>query len=101
MKEKGRVLNHGVTHLSIECLPDKLPPQVEVDLSPLEDLDHTIHVSDISLGSDITVLTDPEQMVVKVGEVYMEKVEEVPAEAEAVEAEAEVEEAETTATEES
>jgi large subunit ribosomal protein L25 len=103
MKEKGRVLNHGVTHLSIECLPDKLPPQIEVDLSPLEDLDHAIHVSDIDLGSDITVFTDPEQMVVKVGEVYMEKVEEAPAEAEVVETKAEVEEvgAEAPATEES
>ena len=103
MKEKGRVLNHGVTHLSIECLPDKLPPQIEVDLSPLEDMDRAIHVSDIDLGSDITVFTDPEQLVVKVGEVYIEKIEEVPEEAEAVEAEAEVAEAvaEEPATEES
>ncbi|MFC2045659.1 50S ribosomal protein L25 [Chloroflexota bacterium] len=91
MKEKGRVLNHGVTHLSIECLPDKLPPQIEVDLSPLQDLDRAIHVRDIDLGSDITVFTDPEQMVVKVGEVYIERVEEAPAGAEAVEAKAEVE----------
>jgi large subunit ribosomal protein L25 len=91
MKEKGRVLNHGITNLSIECLPDKLPPQIEVDLSPLEDMDHAIHVSDIDLGSDIVVLTDPEQLVVKVGEVFVEKVEEVPAEAEEVEVKAEAE----------
>ena len=92
MKEKGRVINHGVTHLSIECLPDKMPPQIEVDLSSLADLDHAIHVSDIDLGADVTVLTDPEQMVVKIGEVFVEKIEEAPEEAGEVAAKAETEE---------
>ena len=77
LKEKGRTLLHGVTSLSIECLPDKLPPQVEVDLSLLEELDQTIYVRDITLSPDITLITDPDQMVAKVSEVYMEKVEEV------------------------
>jgi len=76
LKEKGRTLTHGVTSLSVECLPDKLPPQVEVDLSPLEELDQTIYVRDITLSPDITLITDPDQMVVKVSEVYVE-VEEV------------------------
>ncbi len=99
MKEKGRILTHGVTSLSIECLPDKLPPQVEVDLSPLEELDQAIYVRDITLSPDITLITDPDQMVVKVAEVYVEKVEEVvEAEVEAVEAEA-AEAEETTAEE--
>ena len=89
MKEKGRVLLYGVTSLSIECLPDKIPPQVEVDLSSLEELDQTIFVRDITLSPDITLITDPNQMVIKVGEVYVEKVEEVAVEeAEAEEAEA-------------
>ena len=77
LKEKGRTLLHGVTSLSIECLPDKLPPQVEVDLSPLEKLDRVIYVRDITLSPDITLITDPDQMVVKVSAVYVEKVEEV------------------------
>ncbi len=92
MKEKGRIILHGVTSLSIECLPDKLPPQIEVELSTLEELDQAIHVSDITISPDITLITDPDQMVVKVAGVYVEKVEEVPVEAEA---EAEVAEAPT------
>ena len=84
MKEKGRLLTHGVTSLSIECLPDKLPPQIEVDLSSLEELDQTIHVSDITLSPDITVITEPDQMVVKVNEARMEKVEEAEGVEEAV-----------------
>ena len=77
LKEKGRTLMHGVTSLSIECLPDKLPPQVEVDLSPLEEINQAIHVRDIALGPDITLTTDPDQLVVKVSEVHVEKIEEV------------------------
>jgi len=92
MKEKGRMLVHGITRLSIECLPDSVPPQIEVDLSPLEELEQAIHVKDIVLDPDITVHADPEQLVVKVGEaVVKEVVEEVVAEVEA-EAEAPAEE---------
>ena len=76
LKEKGRTLTHGITSLSIECLPDKLPPQVDIDLSPLEEKEQTIYVKDITLSPDITLFTDPEQMVVKVSEVHMEKIEE-------------------------
>ena len=68
MKAKGRSLLHGVTSLSVECLPDKLPPQIEVDLSHLEEAEQPIHVRDIILSPDITVSTDPDQLVVKVSE---------------------------------
>jgi len=77
MKEKGRILTHGVTSLSIECLPGKVPPQIEVDLSTLEEVEQAIHVRDIILSPDIMVTTDPDQLVVKVSEVRVEKVEEV------------------------
>ena len=83
MKEKGRSLTHGVTSLSIECLPGAVPPQIEVDLSPLEEVEQPIHVKDIILSLDITVTTDPDQLVVKVSEAR-EEVEEVVAEEEAV-----------------
>jgi len=75
-------LTLGVTSLSIECLPSKLPPRIEVDLSSLEELDQTIRVSDLTLPPDITVSTDPDQLVVKVSETAVERVEEVVAKAE-------------------
>ncbi len=87
MKEKGRILTHGVTSLSIECLPDKVPPQIEVDLSHLEGVDQAIYVRDIILSPDITVTTTPDQLVVKVSEarvVVEEVVEEVVAAEEVV-----------------
>jgi large subunit ribosomal protein L25 len=95
MKEKGRTLTHSLTSLSVECLPDKLPPQIEVDLSPLEELEQAIFVRDITLSPEVTVITDPDQMVAKVSEarVEVEEVVEEEVPAEEVEAEAAAEEA--------
>lgn len=92
MKAKGRMLAHSITSLHIECLPNKVPPQIEVDISILEEIEQAIHVKDIVLDPDITVHTDPEQLVVKVAEavVKVEEVEEVVEEEEAA-AEAEAE----------
>jgi large subunit ribosomal protein L25 len=80
MKEKGRTLTHSLTSLSVESLPDKLPPQVEVDLSPLAEVEDAIFVRDIALGPDVTIVTDPDQMIVRVSEARVVE-EEVVAEA--------------------
>jgi large subunit ribosomal protein L25 len=87
MRFKGRLLMHPITTLSVECLPDKLPPEIEVDLSPLEEVDQAIHVSDLVLDPEITVLSDPEQLIVKISEKALakEEVEEVAAVAAAAE----------------
>jgi len=89
MKTKGYTLTQSLTSVSIECLPDKLPPQIEVDLSPLEEVGQAIHVRDIALSPDITVHNDPDQMVARVSEVYVEVEEVVPEVAAEAEAEAE------------
>ncbi len=78
MKEKGRILTQNLTSLGVECLPDKLPPHIEVNLSPLEELEQAIFVRDIILSPDITVTTDHDQMVVKVSEARIEVEEVVP-----------------------
>ncbi len=91
MKGKGRILTHGITSLSVECLPENVPPQIEVDISRLTDIEQVIQVKDIALGPDITVHADPEQLVVKVTEVVVKEVveEAVPVAAAEVEAPAE------------
>jgi large subunit ribosomal protein L25 len=91
MKGKGRMLSHGITILSIECLPEKVPPQIEVDISKLVELEQAIHVKDIILDPDITVHEDPEQLVVKVTEIVIKIEEEIPVVAEEVAAEGEEE----------
>jgi large subunit ribosomal protein L25 len=89
LKLKGRSLIHGITTLSIECLPDKLPPQIEVDLSPLEEPEQLILVKDLVLDPEIHVATDPDQPVVKVSEARVAVVEEEVVEEEVVVAEEE------------
>lgn len=98
LKSKDNMIEHLINEIGVECLPDKLPPQIEMDLSSLEETGQSIHVKDIILGKDVTITTDSEQIVVKISRVKaaaeeieeeVEVVEEV--EAEAVEAEAEAE----------
>ena len=92
MKGKGRMISHGITELSIECLPDKVPPRIEVDISILEEIEQAIQVKDIILDPDITVNIDPEQLVVKITEVMVVEEEvEVVEEEEGVEGEEAVE----------
>jgi large subunit ribosomal protein L25 len=79
MKFKGRIMSHGITVLSIECLPEKVPPQIEVDISGLAELDQSLHVKDIVLDPDIDVLDDPEQLVAKISEIAVQVEEEKPA----------------------
>jgi large subunit ribosomal protein L25 len=79
LKFKGRMLVHGITSLSVECLPTSVPPQIEIDISQLEEVEQAVHVKDIVLDPEITVHEDPEQLVVKISEVAVkEEVEEVP-----------------------
>ena len=61
-----------IDSLHIEALPDALPHNFEIDLSKLEETDQAIYVKDIPLGKDITLLSDPEQLVVKVAEMRRE-----------------------------
>jgi large subunit ribosomal protein L25 len=91
MKVKGRMLSHGITTLSIECLPEKVPPQIKVDISKLVELEQDIHVKDIILDPDIIIHEDPEQMVVKVTEIVIKIEEEKPVVEEEVAAEGEEE----------
>lgn len=89
-RSKDNIIYQELTQLGVECLPENLPPQIEIDLSSLEEANQAIYVRDIILDPDIAVTTDTDQLVVKVSQVAMEKEEVVEvAEAEAVEAEAE------------
>lgn len=76
LKLKGRFLMQTLDSLSIECLPDKLPPEIRVDLSPLEEVEQAIHVRDLELDKDITVANDPNQLIVKVSEKVVAEIEE-------------------------
>ena len=79
------VLNQALQSLQVESFPLDVPQFVEVDISPLEDFERSIHVSDISLGDKVTVLNDPEELVARVNAPSVAvKEAEMPAEVELV-----------------
>jgi large subunit ribosomal protein L25 len=66
--------------LRVECLPSDIPEAFEVDLTPLEEIESELRISDIKLPKGVTVLIDPEELVVKIIKKREMKVEEeVPA----------------------
>jgi large subunit ribosomal protein L25 len=95
LKSKDNMLEHELETLSVECLPAKIPANVEVDISSFTEPGQAIRVKDIALDKDIAILNDPELVVVKISWRPVEKVEEELVEVveEAVEAEKVVEEA--------
>lgn len=75
----------GVSELEIECLPQDLPERVEVDATILVDIDSVIYVRDLELSENITVLTDPNELIAGVTYVTIEEEEEEEEEAELAE----------------
>jgi large subunit ribosomal protein L25 len=66
--------------LRVECLPSDIPEAFEVDLTPLEEIESELRVSDLSVPKGVIVLLDPEELVVKIVHKREMKVEEeVPA----------------------
>ena len=76
LKSKENMLEHELGTLTIECLPAKIPNNIEVDISSLTELDQAIRVKDITLDKDITVLNNPDLVVAKISFRPVEKVEE-------------------------
>jgi large subunit ribosomal protein L25 len=84
----GGILMHGLDHVTVESLPTEVPSFLELDVSPLVEINQALHVSDLELPEDVTLLTDPEQVVAKVAPPAVEPEPEVEEEEEAEEGEA-------------
>ena len=87
LKTKDNMLEHMLNEIGVECLPGNMPPQIEIDISILEEAGQAVHVKDLALGADITVTTDPEQVIVKIIRTKMAAAEEAEEAAEAEAAE--------------
>ena len=67
----------------VECLPTDIPEAFEVDLTPLEDIESELRISDLKVPKGVTVLVDPEELVVKIVHRHELKVEEAAPSADA------------------
>jgi large subunit ribosomal protein L25 len=82
--QSGGTLLHPTESVRIRALPDHLPQSIEYSITSLVDFDTAIRVSDLTIPSDVTLLTDGDEIIAKV---QQPRVEEEPVVAEAIEGE--------------
>src|SRR5512135_1923292 len=77
VKDFSALLINGITELEVEAYPQDLPESVVVDIAPLLKIGDAIHVKDIVLPENVTVMSAPDEMVVLATAPAKEEVEEV------------------------
>ena len=65
-RETGGSVAQALYNLDVEALPLEIPNEVVIDLSILVDSNSVVRAGDLELDSNVTMLTDPEAMVVRV-----------------------------------
>jgi len=70
----GGVLVHAKSEISVEAFPQDIPHAIEVDLSPLLEIDDSIYVRDLKVDTTkVEVLDDGDELVVRVVPVRIEE----------------------------
>ena len=70
--------------IRVQCLPSDIPESLEIDITPLEEIEMELRVSDLTVPKNVTVLEDPDELIVKIVHKRELKVEEEIPAAEAV-----------------
>jgi large subunit ribosomal protein L25 len=73
----GGTLLHPAETVKVRALPDHLPQSIEYSVEALVDFDGALHVRDLVIPGDVTLLTDADENIAKVQAPRVE-VEEVP-----------------------
>lgn len=77
VREGRAVLIQSMNEVEVECLPTDLIDSIEVDISGLMTLDDNIFVSALPVPPGVTILADPDEVVVSLVTTRMEIEEEV------------------------
>ena len=64
-EKEGGVLEHVLREIEVECLPDKIPESIEVDVTNLE-IGNLVHVREISAPEGAEIVTEGDRVVVSV-----------------------------------
>lgn len=64
-QQEGTLLTN-ISEVEVETLPGKLPANIEVDITGLDDFEKSIHVRDLVVPEGVELLIDEEELVVKV-----------------------------------
>lgn len=63
--DEGGILEVQLREVLVECLPTQIPQHIDVDVSGLG-IGDSLHVSDLSLPAEITMVSEPEQVIATV-----------------------------------
>jgi len=83
----GGTLLHPSESVRVRALPDHLPQSIEYSVEGIADFDTAVYVRDLIVPSDVTLLTDGDEIIAKVQPPRVEEEPVVVAEAEGVEGE--------------
>jgi large subunit ribosomal protein L25 len=64
-----------VDEIQVEALPMDLPEKITVDVSKLSNLNDELKISDLKVPAGVTVVTSPEQVIVRVTEMVSKQAE--------------------------
>jgi large subunit ribosomal protein L25 len=92
--EKLGLVLQPMSEVEVEALPTDLPENIEVDVTNLAAVDDQLMVSDLKAPSGVEIVSDKDQVVVKIGELVTQEAAEEAAAAEAAAEEAKAEGAE-------
>ncbi len=74
VKTLGAVLVHARSHVTVEAFPQDMPHAIEVDLSPLAEIDDAIFVRDLVVDKTIVeIIDDGDELLVKAVPVHIEE----------------------------
>ena len=79
------LLVRGIDSVQVQCLPSQLLGSIVVDISVLEELEQAVLVEDLEVDEFIEILTNPEEVLVKVLPLRLEELVEEEVEAAEVE----------------
>ena len=63
---QGGTLLQPLQRLLVEALPMNMPEALEVDVADLDDFEKAVYVSSIEVDSNVTVITESEEMIARV-----------------------------------
>ncbi|MEO8469878.1 MAG: 50S ribosomal protein L25 [Chloroflexota bacterium] len=66
VKLHGGTLLHPISHVRVKALPDHLPQSISYDITRLVGFDDVVHVSDLEIPADVTLLTDATEIIARV-----------------------------------
>ncbi len=66
VRDMNGTLLQQLQSILIEALPMNVPASIEIDVSGLDDFDKAVYVSDVSVDSRVTIVTNLEEMIARV-----------------------------------